>query len=216
MRCLILGAGGVGGYFGGRLLEAGRDVTFLVRPARAERMARDGLRILSPNGDLHLPAPPTVTRETISAPYDLIILSCRAYDLDSALDAIAPAVGPETAILPLLNGMAHMQALTARFGPGAVLGGCCAVSTVLDAEGRIHQMGAFQSLNFGEMTGTLSPRAQAIGAVLDGCGFAVKASPTIAQDMWEKWMFIASAAGMTCLMRAAIGDIEAAGASDLT
>jgi 2-dehydropantoate 2-reductase len=116
MRVLVVGAGAIGGYFGGRLLEAGRDVTFLVRPRRAAELAQTGLVIRSKLGDMNLPAPPTVTSDTLRQAFDLVILSCKAYDLDDAMTSFAPAVGPETVILPLLNGMRHLDALEARFG----------------------------------------------------------------------------------------------------
>jgi 2-dehydropantoate 2-reductase len=137
MRVLVAGAGAIGGYFGGRLLEAGRDVTFLVRPRRAAELAQTGLVIRSKLGDMNLPAPPTVTSDTLRQPFDLVILSCKAYDLDDAMTSFAPAVGPETVILPLLNGMRHLDALEARFGANHVLGGQCLISAVLDPDGRI-------------------------------------------------------------------------------
>ncbi len=126
MRILVVGAGAIGGYFGARLLAAGRDVTFLVRPGRAAQLAKTGLVVKSKLGDLDLPPPPTVTADKIAGPYDLILLSCKAFDLDNAMESFAPAVGPSTAILPLLNGMSHLDSLVARFGEGAVLGGQCA------------------------------------------------------------------------------------------
>src|SRR3954464_9202476 len=109
MRILVIGAGAVGGYFGGRLLQAKRDVTFLVRPGRASELAAGGLRIRSPFGDVALPSPPAVTAETLPGTYDLILLSCKAYDLEGAMRAFAPAVGRDSAILPLLNGMRHLD-----------------------------------------------------------------------------------------------------------
>src|SRR5215467_9791969 len=137
MRILVVGAGALGGYFGGRLKEAGRDVTFLVRPRRAEHLAKTGLVVRSPKGDITIAAPPTVLAENLTAPFDLILLSCKAYDLQDAMDSFAPAVGANTAILPLLNGMKHMDLLGARFGASAVLGGQCIISATLDGEGRI-------------------------------------------------------------------------------
>src|SRR5262245_44691042 len=125
MRFLVVGAGATGGYFGGRLLAAGSDVTFLVRPARAERLAATGLKITSPAGDVTLRSPPTVLATELRSQFDVVILSCKAYDLDSAIESFARAVGPNTAILPLLNGMRHLDTLDARFGAGRVLGGSC-------------------------------------------------------------------------------------------
>ena len=215
MRILVVGAGGIGGYFGGRLLEAGRDVTFLVRPRRAAELARNGLVIRSPKGDVHVPDPPTVSAERLSEPFDLILLSCKAYDLEGAMDSFAPAVGADTAILPLLNGMRHLEMLEARFGARHVLGGQCLISAVLDAQGRVVHLNETHVLSFGERDGSASARAQAIASVLSGARFDARLSEAILQEMWEKWILIAALAGITCLMRAAIGDIVAAGAADL-
>lgn len=211
MRILVVGAGGIGGYFGGRLLQAGRDVTFLVRPARAALLARNGLVLRSPAGDFDWPSPPTATADAITAPFDIVFLSCKAYDLDGAMDSIAPAVGPGTVIVPMLNGMAHLDALDARFGVERVLGGLCLISATLDPEGRVLHLAPPAAMTFGERAGGVSARVEAILAQFSGAGFDVRASEAILQEMWEKWVFIATAAGITSLMRAAIGDIVAAG-----
>jgi len=215
VKILVVGAGAVGGYFGGRLLEAGRDVTFLVRPGRAAQLAKHGLMIRSKLGDFHRPAPPTVSQDGIVGPFDLILLSCKAYDLDSAMASFAPAVGPTTAILPLLNGMRHLDALTKCFGPERVLGGQCAISSTLDADGAILHLNDWHALSFGELDGARSQRIEAIASALVNAGFEAKLSSEIRQEMWEKWVFIATAAGITCLMRSAVGDYVAAGGVDL-
>jgi 2-dehydropantoate 2-reductase len=215
MRILIVGAGAIGGYFGGRLLEAGGDVTFLVRARRAAQLASTGLSIRSPRGDLDVAAPPTIVSERLRAPYDLILLSCKAYDLDGAIEAFAPAVGPATAILPLLNGMRQLDRLDQRFGAGHALGGLCLISASLDSEGRILHLNELHGLTFGERDGAASTRSAAIATAFAGARFESRLSNAILQEMWEKWVFIATAAGLTCLMRAAIGDVVAAGASDL-
>ena len=160
MRILVVGAGAIGGYFGGRLLAAGRDVTFLVRPRRRAQLVKIGLVIKSQFGDVHLAAPPTVTAEELREPFDLILLSCKAYDLASAAESFAPAVGANTAVLPLLNGMAQLDFLSAHFGGGAVLGGQCVISVNLDAEGRILHLNDTHGLSFGERDGAASPRAE--------------------------------------------------------
>jgi 2-dehydropantoate 2-reductase len=214
MRFLIVGAGAIGGYFGGRLLEAGRDVRFLVRPRRAAELARTGLAIRSRFGDAALPAPPHLLADQLSEPFDVILLSCKAYDLDGAMDSFAPAAGSGTAILPLLNGMRHLDALDARFGPDRVLGGECLISTTLDADGRVVHLNDSHTLLFGERDGARSARAEAIAAQFACAKFDGRASETILQEMWEKWVFIATGAGINCLMRAAIGDIVAAGAAE--
>jgi 2-dehydropantoate 2-reductase len=216
MRILMVGAGAIGGYFGARLLAAGRDVTFLVRARRAGELAKTGLVVKSRKGDLALPPPPTVAANAIKAPFDLVLVSCKAFDLAAAMDSFAPAVGPATAILPLLNGMGHLDALAARFGRAAVMGGQCAISTVLDGEGRVLHLNDLHLLTFGELDGARSVRAGAIAADFANAGFDGGLTESILQEMWEKWAFIATAAGITCLMRAAVGDIVAAGATDLT
>jgi 2-dehydropantoate 2-reductase len=214
MRILVVGAGAIGGYVGGRLLEIGRDVTFLVRPRRAEQLARAGLSIRSSSGDLDRSAP-TVQADGLREPFDLILLSCKAFDLPDAMQSFAPAVGPNTAILPLLNGMQHLDLLEQCFGAAAVLGGWCALSATLDPDGRVLHLGPTQTLTFGARDGTSTAQVQAIASAFAGAKFATRAIDNILQEMWEKWVFIATAAGITCLMRATIGDIVAADAADL-
>jgi len=216
MRVLVVGAGATGGYFGGRMLQAGRDVTFLVRPRRAAELASAGLVIKSPKGDVTLRAPATVLAEGIKHPFDLVLLSCKAYDLEGAADSFAPAVGPDTMIVPLLNGMQHLDFLDARFGRAKVLGGLCAIAATVDAQRTIVHMGAFHSLAFGERDGGLTDRIRAAAEVIAGAGFDARASEHILHDMWEKWVLLATLASATCLMRAAVGDIVAApGGRDL-
>jgi 2-dehydropantoate 2-reductase len=215
MRILVVGAGAIGGYFGGRLLAAGRDVTFLVRQPRAEKLAATGVVIRSSFGNTTVPAPPTITAEALQAHFDLILLSCKAYDLAGAAQSFAAAVGPDTAILPLLNGMRHLDFLAERFTGKAVLGGLAVISTTLDADGRILHLNDMHLLAFGERDGSSSARIKAIAAELSGAGFDARLSANIMQEMWDKWVFIASSAGINCLMRAAVGDIVAAGAADL-
>lgn len=209
MRILIVGAGATGGYFGGRLLQHGRDVSFLVRQRRAESLRRTGLELHSPFGDVTLVDPPLVLREDLAGPYDLIVLSCKAYGLEQAMDDFAPAVGPQTAILPLLNGMHHLDLLDQRFGAEHVLGGRCIIAATLDAEGAVQHLNDKHTLTFGERDGSTTPRLRAINAQLDGAGFDARASHTIVQDMWDKWVMLASLAGVTCLFRASVGSIVA-------
>src|SRR5580692_4017998 len=200
MRILIVGAGAVGGYFGARLAEAGRDVTFLVRASRAEQLLRDGLSIISPHGDVLL-TPKLIGAGEIDGPYDLVLLSVKAYALEAAIDDFAPAVGPETMILPVLNGMRHIDVLTQRFGEAAVLGGVCLVATEIDNGGRIVQLAEIQQLVYGERDGEVTPRLQALDATLQGAGFDAQLSTEITQRMWEKWLMLASLGAVTCLMR---------------
>jgi len=218
MRILIVGAGAIGGYFGARLAEAGRDVTFLVRPRRAGQLA-GGLFVRSSKGDVHIPAPQLVTeaalRESKGPPFDLILLSCKAFDLDGAMDSFAPAVGPGSMVLPLLNGLAHIEKLQKRFGNGTILGGQCQISATLDAEGRVVHLNDWHLLGYGELDGSRSARIEAVSETLAGTKIEPQLSTAILQDMWEKWIFIATMAGITCLMRASLGDVETAGGRNI-
>ncbi|HEY8332292.1 MAG TPA: 2-dehydropantoate 2-reductase [Tardiphaga sp.] len=210
MRILVVGAGAIGGYFGGRLLQAGQDVTFLVRPKRASELAGAGLVIKSPHGDVTLKSPPTVQAGKLTEQFDVVLLSCKAFDLDDAIASFAPAVGPHTAIIPLLNGMRHLDVLEEKFGVNAVLGGQCKIAATLNEAREVVQLAPMQSLSFGERKGGSSDRVKAIAEVMATGKFDGVASSTIMQDMWEKWIFLATIAGCTSAMRAAVGDIVAA------
>lgn len=207
MRILVVGAGAIGGYFGGRLLEAGRDVTFLVRPGRADELQRDGLNIRSSQGNILYPAPPCVLAHMLDDPFDLILLSCKAYDLDAAMDAFANAVGPATSILPLLNGMAHIDRLCERFDSSHVLGGQCLISVDRDAAGLILHLNDLHQLSFGELNGAPTQRILRVAEALAEAGFEANLSQHIVQDMWDKWCFIATLAGITGAMRASLGEV---------
>lgn len=204
MRLLMLGAGGIGGYFGARLAEGGADVAFLVRPARAERLERDGLVVTSPYGDV---ARPVNVLTEAREPFDAVILSCKAYDLDSAIDAVAPAVGDGTLVLPLLNGIRHLDTLDARFGAERVLGGLAAIGVTMTADGTIKHLNRLQRLVLGVRSEGQRERAAALHAELLKGGFAPELSADILQEMWEKFTMLATLAGLTCLMRAPVGAI---------
>ena len=210
MRILVVGAGAIGGYFGGRLLQAGQDITFLVRPKRATELASAGLVIRSPAGDVTLKNPPTVQADKLSEKFDVVLLSCKAFDLEDAIKSFAPAVGPNTSIIPLLNGMSHLDVLDGKFGKERVLGGLCTIAVTLNEKREVAQLGPMQSLGFGERDGKMSDRVKAIAEVFakGNCGAAP--SEHVMQDMWEKWVFLASLAAATCLMRTSVGNILAA------
>jgi 2-dehydropantoate 2-reductase len=212
MKILVAGAGALGGYFGGRLLQSGRDVGFLARPARAAQLAAGGLVIHSAWGDALVTAPPTLLGHQIKGPYDLVILACKAYDLESTISALAPAVGPETTILPLLNGLRHLDRLTERFGYGRVIGGLGVISAALDETGAVLHLGRDHTLAFGELDGSRSARVDAIAAAFRAARFDSQPSERILQAMWEKWVHIATLASACGLMRANVGDIVHAGA----
>jgi 2-dehydropantoate 2-reductase len=210
MRILVVGAGAIGGYFGGRLLQSGADITFLVRPKRAGELASAGLVIRSPDGDVTLKNPRTVQADALKEHFDVVLLSCKAYDLDDAIVSFAPAVGPDTAIIPLLNGMKHLDVLDAKFGRERVLGGLCAIAATLNEKREVVHMQPLKSLTFGERAGGSSERARAIFEIFQRGNFNAALSENIAQDMWEKWVFLASLAASTSLMRAPVGVILAA------
>ncbi|MCC7079330.1 MAG: ketopantoate reductase family protein [Burkholderiales bacterium] len=206
MKILVLGAGGIGGYFGGRLVQAGADVTFLVRENRCNQLREHGLRIESQYGDAVLEVDAKLQAQ-IEPRYDLILLTCKAYDLASAMEAIRPALSPSAAILPLLNGIAHMDALGERFGRERILGGTAKIQVTLTPAHIIRQLNDWQTITFGEQDGSESARVLRLKALLDKTGVEVKLSRNIMRDLWLKLVHLSTVAGMTCLMRANLGEI---------
>jgi 2-dehydropantoate 2-reductase len=213
MRVLVVGAGALGGYFGGCLVKAGRDVAFLARGRRAGQLAADGLRITGPHISFAGPVS-TVLAGSINETFDLVLLAVKAYGLDEAMRDMAPAIGPATVILPVLNGMSHIDALSSAFGAERVFGGMAQISAAMSADGLIDLGFSHAELVFGELNGGTSVRASAISEVLTVDGFSARLSAEITQDMWEKWMIVGTVAGCTCLMRASIGEIIAAGGQE--
>ena len=208
MRILVVGAGAVGGFFGAKLALAGRDVTFLLRGATAERVRDHGLKVFSRfGGDLSL-QPRIVTANNLDGPYDVVLLSVKGPALESAIKDFAPAIASDSAILPVLNGMRHMQTLNHRFGQQSVLGGVALCSTELDAEGRIVQLTPAQKIIFGEQDGSLSVRVETLEQQFSGSNFEVAVSTTIEHAMWMKWVQLASLAAMNCLLRGSVGEIN--------
>jgi 2-dehydropantoate 2-reductase len=208
MKILVVGAGAVGGYFGARLAQAGRDVTFLVRPSRAQHLRSEGLRILSPHGDISL-QPKTITTKELDSSFDIIFLSVKAPTLDQAMKDMAPAVSPDTMIYPVLNGMRHIDTLIHRFGERIVLGGVCMVSTDLDEQGRIVQITPMQKLTYGELSGEITSRIRSFDETMRNAGFETELSTGVMRAMWHKWVTIASLGLVTCLLDGPIGEINA-------
>ncbi|MFZ2235450.1 MAG: ketopantoate reductase family protein [Dokdonella sp.] len=204
MRILVLGAGAIGGYFGARLIEAGQRVDFLVRHARAERLRADGLRVTSANGDF---AQPVSCVTEISSECDLVVLSCKSYDLVSAINAISPAVGKQTRVLPLLNGLVHMDALDAAFGSERVLGGFAHISVTVKPDGSIEQFGDVARLVYGARDDR--DVNDAITQAMASMQAQVVKTPAIVQLMWQKFALITALAGATCLCRGSVGEILA-------
>jgi 2-dehydropantoate 2-reductase len=211
MRTLVVGAGATGGFFGGRLAQIGRDVTFLVRPARGEQLRRDGLEIISPLGDATIQAKLITADELRSKPqpFDLIILAVKAYALEQAIDDLAPAVGPETTILPLLNGMRQLDMLDARFGAEHTIGGTCRINSDVDAEGRVLQLSKLGDVTFGERNRERTPRIEKIHAELSGALFDIILSPDVLASMWHKWYILASLNTICILPQGTVGEVVA-------
>lgn len=207
MKILVVGAGGIGGYFGGRLVQAGADVTFLVRAYRQQLLKTHGLRIQSPLGDYSGEVKTVLKEQLGGSTWDVVILTCKAYDLPSALDSIEPVVGPHTAILPLLNGLQHIETLNQRFGAQRVLGGLAKILSMVDAEGVVHHTSRWCYITFGEQDGTLSERVKQLHALFPSDTVTAAAVPDMQQKMWEKMVHLVTTAGIASLMRASIGEV---------
>ena len=206
MRILVLGAGGIGGYYGARMHAAGGNVTFLVRPGRAAQLREKGLQVFSPFGDLQI-SPQLVTKETLTETFDVILLTCKAFDLDSAMDAIAPAIGEQSAIVPLLNGVRHIDRLVTRFGAARVLGGVALISVTLAANGEIHHLNKLHRFTVGSLGWRPSPWLEPLSKLMESSGVDFVLADNIGQAMWDKMVFLATLAGATCLMRSSVGTI---------
>ena len=211
MRVLVVGAGAIGGYFGGRLLQAGNDVTFLVRPKRASELASAGLVIKSPNGDVTLKNPPTVQADKLKEKFDVILLSCKAFDLDDAIKSFAPAVGPQTSIIPMLNGMLHLDILDAEIRPRARARRalCDRGDPQRRARGGAARSRCSRSIS-ANATARCRTASHAIAKIMTNGITGAVASENIVQEMWEKWVFLSTLAASTCLMRTSVGNILAA------
>ena len=208
MSILVVGAGATGGYFGARLAQAGRDVTFLVRERRAAALRERGLRIIGRDGTETI-KPTLVTAVPPGAVADVVLVTVKADGLDAVIPQVRPAVGPDTAIIPVLNGMRHLSLLNEAFGRSATLGGVAVLSTQLDSSGDIRQLNDWASLTFGAQDGQRTPAVERANALLSGAGFQVAVSNDIMAAMWQKWAFIASAGALNCLLRGSVGEIAA-------
>jgi 2-dehydropantoate 2-reductase len=208
MRALIVGAGSVGGYFGGRLAAAGRDVSFLVHARRATQLA-GGLIISGKGPETVIPVKLIQAGQSAAEP-DVIVLAVKAYQLDGAIREFAPYVSKRTMILPVLNGMKHMDTLRAHFGAGAVIGGLARIASTLDERGRVIDQANFHDLIYGEWSGERSQRILALDQFMQGAGFDARLSSEIEREMWEKWAMLASLAAITCLLDSNIGQVSRA------
>ncbi|HEY0935496.1 MAG TPA: ketopantoate reductase family protein [Trebonia sp.] len=210
MGILVVGAGATGGYFGARLAQAGREVTFLVREHRAAVLRERGLRITGPGGT-EVIRPRLVTAGHLEGAADVVLVTVKAAGLDAVIGEAGPAVGPDTAVIPVLNGIRHLGPLNRAFGEPRVLGGVAVLSTQLDHSGDIRQLSDSASLRFGAQDGPVTPVVERAKNQLSGAGFPVGVSEEIVAEMWSKWAFIAAAGAVTCLLRGTVGEIVAVG-----
>ena len=200
MRILIVGAGATGGYFGGRLAQAGRDVTFLLREGRQKQLQQNGLVLQTPQGSTTL-HPTTILASEIAAPYDLIIMTVKSFDLSQAMEDIAPAVGPNTLIMPVLNGMKHIDLLRQRFGDQHVIGGLCKIHGTMGENGEIIQLTPLHQLYYGALQSNQDEALQKVDNYLKDCGFETFFCDDVATDLWEKWLFLSTLGAVTILAR---------------
>lgn len=207
MKILVAGAGALGGYFGGRLLEKGEDVTFLVRENRKKQLSEHGLTIHSPMGN-YSGIPKLMMAGEKTESYDLILMATKAYHLEKAIEDVRPFAGEDTLILPVLNGMLHMDQLTEAFGEEQVLGGLCFIEATLDENGGVVHSSPMNELVYGERSGGKSKRMAQVEAAFSGTKADFRLSETIEQEMWHKHLFITVMSGITSLMRSPIGPIR--------
>lgn len=207
MRILIVGAGAIGGYFGGRLLEKGEDITFLVRKKRKQQLEKDDLIIESVNGNLKL-QPKTIVAGEDAGQFDVILISTKAYHLQDAIKSVKQYAGENTMILPLLNGIIHIEKLVAEFGSERVIGGLCFIESTLNHDGKIIQTSTAHDLVFGERNGENTERIHRLEQAFSQTKAGFRLSQNITGDMWHKYLFITGLSGITTLMRAPMGPIR--------
>ena len=207
MRIAIFGSGGVGGYFGARLAAAGEDVTFLARGAHLDAMQRDGLRITSPLGDLHLPKVQAADRAQAIGPVDVVLFTVKLYDVETAAATLAPLIGPNTVVITMQNGVDAMDMVARHVGVDHVAGGAAYIVAVIDKPGHIRHTVA-QQLVFGERDGRRSDRLVAFEEAGIRAGYQAKASSDVQADLWTKFVRLATWSGMTTVTRAPMGVVR--------
>ncbi|WP_347555649.1 2-dehydropantoate 2-reductase [Robbsia sp. KACC 23696] len=207
LNILVLGAGALGGYYGSRLLLSGKaNVTFLVRPARAEKLEKNGLHVSSSLGDFQ-GGVTTVSEDSLSKDFDLVLLTCKSYDLDAAITSIAPAITERTVVLPLLNGLAVYDQLDHRFGRQHVMGGVSYIAASAKGNGDIVHMGESDTLIVGARHPSQEALVQRVHLAIAATPGIRALSENIEHDLWQKWAMLCAGAAATCLLRATIGEI---------
>jgi 2-dehydropantoate 2-reductase len=209
MRIAMMGAGGVGGYFGARLAKAGVDVRFIARGRHLAALRSEGLTIESDQGEIRLPEVVASDNAASLGPVDFVIVSVKLWDTEEAGRAILPLVEAGAAVVSFQNGVAKDEILTGIVGTPALIGGVTYIAASIARPGVIRHVGAMQKLVFGEMDGSISPRTQALLAACEGAGIDAVLSPDIRRATWEKFVFLAGLSGATTVMRANVGAIRA-------
>ncbi len=207
MKILCLGAGALGGYFGGWLAQNGADVTFLVRPARKAALDSLGLRIESPIGPLQRPIR-TITQDAVRDSFDVVLLTAKSYDLAAAIDAIRPAMGPTSVVLPILNGIQHIEQLVTAFGPERVLGGLAKIQATLATDGTVLHMNDWNEIIFGELDGGWSERVISLAALFPKPQVRAQAVADIRLQLWRKLVHLGTVAALTTLTRQSLGALQ--------
>ena len=207
MKIAVMGAGGIGGYYGGRLAKSGEEVTFIARGPHLEALRTGGLRVESPHGDIHLPSVQATNDPAEVGVVDLVLMTTKAYDLEGAAHAIRPMVGPGTRVLPLLNGVDIVDRLSTVLSPAAVLGGYCMISAAIAEPGLIRHVGAMEKVSFGEMDGSVTDSLTDIGKAFAASGVNYLATTKIELELWQKFIILAPIAGVCCLTRSLKGPV---------
>ncbi len=209
MKIAVMGAGGVGGYFGARLAQSGADVTFIARGAHGAAIRETGLRVFSPNGDVLVQPAETTDAPARVGPVDVVMFCVKLWDVDSAAAECRPLLGPETAVISFQNGVDAEQRIAAILGEQHAVGGVAAIAALIEAPGVIRHTGTMASLKYGELDGRASPRIDAFHEACRKAGFDAAISPDINADIWRKFAFLAPMAGATAATRMPIGPILA-------
>lgn len=208
MKIAVIGAGGVGGYFGARLAASGQDVRFLARGAHLEAMRSNGLQVLSANGDVLVkPVQASASPEEIGT-CDLVMIAVKLWSTYEALEQARPMVGPDTAVVSFQNGVIAVDEVVAAFGRERTLGGVANIAALIEKPGVIRHNGSMALLQFGELDGRLSPRVQALQSACEQAGVQCKVADDIQKAIWEKYVFLVAASSMTALTRLPLGPIR--------
>ena len=208
MRIAIMATGGVGGYFGARLADAGHDVHFIARGAHLQAIRKDGLRVSSENGDLHLTDVSVTDDPSEVGPVDAILFAVKLWDTETAADMCKPMVGPDTLVVPFQNGVGSMAVLSERLGAEHVAGGVAHIAAVIGGPGLIKHTGTMARLTIGERDGSTTPRIEALKSAFEDGGFDHAVSSDITRALWDKFIFLSSLSGLTSLCRQPVGPIR--------